>query len=254
MGGVILIGGAGYLGSQIVICLRDLGFEVYIWRYEKDRAESFVENIKSITKKLKIYAIINAAVSYKKNDRKTDGINIELVADLGRIAYAHRLKFVHISTINVAQNIHDGYSLQKKAAEGLLLKFSAERNLDLRIIRLPLLVDERGGWLNRHIKPFLNTILIPQFDAVYAPVVVNVAANLCATVAVDKRSESSIIINVIGRDCYFLAQVIQKFSNLRVLKIPFIGSVLRNVEMFKYFFQKNRHICCVEKGELLIVL
>ena len=122
-------------------------------------------------------------------------VNVQIPKLLVKHCSENKQRLVHVSTLNVVQQIDDAYTISKRQGELELLqwtKCNKEWN-DLKIVRVSLLVDPSGDWILKYA-PFcryLPILVIPRFTALYAPLNVKEAASYLVDAAASTRYDAA---------------------------------------------------------------
>lgn len=235
---IFVIGGNGYLGARVCNYLdkTKLTYEKLSFRGMSIRE---VECLLNSTNKRSFACFINCSVSWKADQMNL--VNTEIPKLLVKHCSENKQRLVHVSTLNVVQQIDDAYTVSKRQGELELLqwaKCNKEWN-DLKIVRVSLLVDPSGDWIFKYA-PFcryLPILVIPKFTALYAPLNVKEAASYLVDAVADNADGE--IVNLSGNVSMQFWKCFKKFSCRPVIVLPgFLSYVLRY--FFPYYFDIDR--------------
>lgn len=204
---IALTGANGFLGSYLKKHLYNY-YSIYsISLKNSNEIDFFLNNIK----KKKFEIIINCAASLKPKKEIDFYINSKLPENIGISIANNKVKFIHISSINVIYPfLNDPYTLSKREAEKKL------SGIKVTILRPSLLISDNFKLSNKLIDSYLNLKLpIHPFlfpGNIYKPVKL---FKFSKFISQEIKNDYNKVINIYGSEIMTLFDLFEKSAKIR---------------------------------------
>ncbi len=230
---ILVLGGAGFLGSHVVDTLIENNYNVIIYdikrsKWVNKKCKFYKGNILNL-RKLEIllkrvdvvynFAGISDLTDAYKNPIKTINLNILVNAKIIELCIKNKInRYIYASSIYALSNNGSFYKCSKQAAENYLIEYNKKEKINYTIIRFGSLYGPRSNYNNglyKIIYDFIKNDKLSYFGSnktVRNYIYVKDAAKICVKVLKDYYKNK--IIQITGKKSMQINQIMRKLSKL----------------------------------------
>ena len=230
---ILVLGGAGFLGSHVVDALIKNNYNVIIYDIKKSKwinkkCKFYKGNILNL-KKLEVllkkvdvvynFAGISDLTDAYKNPIKTINLNILIHAKIIELCIKNKInRYIYASSIYALSDNGSFYKCSKQAAENYLIEYNKKEKINYTILRFGSLYGPRSNYNNglyKIIFDFIKNDRLSYFGsskAIRNYIYVKDAAKIC--VEIIKENYKNKIIQITGKKSIQINQIMKKLSKL----------------------------------------
>ena len=230
---ILILGGAGFLGSHVADSLIEKSYNVIIYDIKKSKwvnkkckfYQGNISNLKkleSLLKKVDIvynFAGISDLMDAYKNPINTINLNILVNAKIIELCIKNKIdRYIYASSIYALSDSGSFYKCSKQAAENYLIEYNKKEKINYTILRFGSLYGPRSNYnngLHKIIYDFIKNDKLSYFgnsNTIRNYIYVKDAAKICVEVLRDSYKNK--IIQITGKKSIKINQIMKKLSKL----------------------------------------
>ncbi len=234
---VVVIGGAGFVGSSIVTELNDKGYTVKVLTRNRERAKHLIllPNVEVETCDIADNASLKSALSgcdavinlvgilHERKNVTFDFVHHQLPRRIARICQELGIKrLLHMSALRASMQAPSQY-LQSKASGELALE-GFKQSLNVTIFKPSVIFGRDDGFLNLFATmiKYLPIIFLAKPDAKFQPIWVEDVAHIFVN-SLENDDTSHKTYELAGPSVYTMRELVTKVMDLLNKKKPIIG-------------------------------